>query len=261
MNETDWQGGRNIRGMLDELGDRISVRKLRLFAVACVRRVWIQVTNPQSRLALEVAERFAEGRATEEERVQAEQNALMASYDDSYFQIPALRAVVHTLAWDIRTGRPQPAPLPEGQEPDEEDAILNDEAAVGEGGARATLTALVELARLQAREGAAFPGEEIALGREAVVQEEAAQAAVLREMVGNLYRPVHLAPLWLYWNDRCVPNMARLIYDERRWADLPILADALEDAGCDSIALLDHLHGSGPHWPGCWALDLILGQA
>jgi hypothetical protein len=41
---------------------------------------------------------------------------------------------------------------------------------------------------------------------------------------------------------------------------LPVLADALEDAGCDDRALLGHLRGPGPHVGGCWALDLILGK-
>lgn len=263
MNETLWQGGGDIRAMLDELGDRVSERKLRLLAVACVRRVIVQVTNPHSRQALDVAERFAEGAVGETERVEAERIAREASSDDSYFQIPALQAVVHALAWDIRTGHPPPqANLgnPGGDAPVEE-AAENPPAAGVEGGVRATLTALVELARLQAREGAAFPGEEIALGREAAAQEAFAQATVLRELFGNPYRPVVLEPLWLHWNEQCVPNMARGIAAAQTWADLPILADALEEAGCDSRALLDHLRGGAQHYPGCWAVDLLLGRA
>jgi hypothetical protein len=261
MNETDWQGGGDVTAMLDELGDRLSVRKLRLFCVACVRRVWGQVTNPQSRRAVEVAERFAEGRATEAERAQAEEQARYASYDDSYFQIPALQAVVHILAWDIRTGRQAPAPA-EGEDPvapEDLEELAPEEVPAG--GVREALRALVQLAGLHAREGAAFPGEEIALGREAVLQENAAQAALLREMVGNPYRPVVLHPLWLHWSDQLIPNLARVLLDERRFDDLPILADALEDAGCDDRSLLDHLRSGCPHYPGCWALDLILGQS
>jgi hypothetical protein len=53
--------------------------------------------------------------------------------------------------------------------------------------------------------------------------------------------------------------MARVIYDERRFADLPILGDALEEAGCEQRDLLDHCRAAG-HAVGCWALDLILGQ-
>jgi hypothetical protein len=40
----------------------------------------------------------------------------------------------------------------------------------------------------------------------------------------------------------------------------PIIADALEDAGCDSADVLDHCRGSGPHVRGCWVVDLVLGK-
>ena len=41
---------------------------------------------------------------------------------------------------------------------------------------------------------------------------------------------------------------------------LAVLADALEEAGCDNADLLSHLRGPGPHVRGCWALDLLLGK-
>ena len=68
-------------------------------------------------------------------------------------------------------------------------------------------------------------------------------------------------PAWLSWNGGTVAGLARSVYDERRFADLPILADALEEAGCDNAELLTHLRGPGPHVRGCWALDLLLGKA
>jgi len=54
--------------------------------------------------------------------------------------------------------------------------------------------------------------------------------------------------------------MAREIHDERRFGDLPILADALEDAGCSAEAVLRHCRGPGPHVRGCWVVDLALGK-
>jgi hypothetical protein len=57
-----------------------------------------------------------------------------------------------------------------------------------------------------------------------------------------------------------VPRLAASIYDERAWQRLPILGDALEDAGCGDDALLSHLRSPGPHARGCWALDLVLGK-
>ncbi len=55
--------------------------------------------------------------------------------------------------------------------------------------------------------------------------------------------------------------LARSIYDDRAFDRLPVLADALEDAGCTDAAILDHCRGPGPHVRGCWVVDLILGKS
>jgi hypothetical protein len=54
--------------------------------------------------------------------------------------------------------------------------------------------------------------------------------------------------------------LAQAIYDDRTFDHLPILADALEEAGCSVKEMLDHLRGPGPHVRGCWAVDLLLGR-
>jgi hypothetical protein len=54
--------------------------------------------------------------------------------------------------------------------------------------------------------------------------------------------------------------MAQAVLAEARFSDLPILADALQEAGCEEAELLGHLRGEGPHVSGCWALDLLLGK-
>jgi hypothetical protein len=54
--------------------------------------------------------------------------------------------------------------------------------------------------------------------------------------------------------------LAEASYEEQAFDRLPILADALEEAGCSDEALLGHLRGPGPHVKGCWALDLVLGK-
>jgi hypothetical protein len=82
----------------------------------------------------------------------------------------------------------------------------------------------------------------------------------LRDIAGNPFHEYALHPDWLDANDRIAAALAETAYDERAFESLPILADALEDAGCDIAAVLDHLRGPGPHFRGCWALDLILGK-
>ena len=56
-------------------------------------------------------------------------------------------------------------------------------------------------------------------------------------------------------------KIAQAIYDSRSFKRMPILADALEDAGCTDAGLMAHCRGGGEHTRGCWALDLLLKKA
>jgi hypothetical protein len=85
-------------------------------------------------------------------------------------------------------------------------------------------------------------------------------ANLLRESVGNPFRISLLNPAWLAWNYGTVCKIAQAIYEERAFDRLPILADALEDAGCDNADILAHCRSEGPHVRGCWVVDLILGK-
>jgi hypothetical protein len=84
---------------------------------------------------------------------------------------------------------------------------------------------------------------------------------LLRDVAGNPIRPVKVVPAWLKANAGAVPAIARAIYEERAFDRLPILGDALEDAGCHNSDLLAHCRGPGPHVLGCWAVDLLLGKS
>jgi hypothetical protein len=86
------------------------------------------------------------------------------------------------------------------------------------------------------------------------------QGQLLREVLGNPFRPAGLDPAWLRWDGGSAVRVARAIQEERAFEQLPVLADALEEAGCTDADLLGHLRGPGPHVPGCWALDRILGN-
>jgi len=57
-----------------------------------------------------------------------------------------------------------------------------------------------------------------------------------------------------------VLGLSRRIYDERDFAAMPVLADLLEEAGCDDAGILAHCRGPGPHVRGCWAIDLVLDK-
>ena len=80
----------------------------------------------------------------------------------------------------------------------------------------------------------------------------------IREIVGNPFRDAECAD---EWRTDTVLAVARRAYDAREFGALPVLADALQDAGCDSADLLDHLRDPhAEHVRGCWALDLVLGK-
>jgi hypothetical protein len=87
------------------------------------------------------------------------------------------------------------------------------------------------------------------------------QAELLRDLFGNPFRPLNLDPSWLSWRDGTIPKLAEAIYDERAFDRLPILADALEDAGCTNEDILTHCRQPGEHVRGCWVVDLLLGKA
>jgi hypothetical protein len=81
---------------------------------------------------------------------------------------------------------------------------------------------------------------------------------LVRCVVGNPFRPASPDPRWL---TPTVVHLARAIYDERAFDRLPILADALEEAGCDNTDILRHCRGPGPHVRGCWPVDLVLEKS
>jgi hypothetical protein len=80
-------------------------------------------------------------------------------------------------------------------------------------------------------------------------------------LVRCLFNPFLAVPQPLLWRTPTVVSVAQTIYDERRFSEMPILADALEDAGCSDADVLAHCRAEAPHVRGCWVLDLVLGKS
>jgi hypothetical protein len=88
------------------------------------------------------------------------------------------------------------------------------------------------------------------------------QMDLARDLFGPLlFRPVTVDPAWLSWGGGTIRKLAASIYNTRRFEDMPVLGDALEEAGCDNPEILSHCRGGGPHARGCWLLDLLLGKS
>ena len=87
------------------------------------------------------------------------------------------------------------------------------------------------------------------------VREE--QAILLRDVIGDPFAPVVFVSEWKTEN---VVGLAQGIYDDHAFDRVPVLADALDDAGCADPDILDHCRGSGHHARGCWVVDAVLGK-
>jgi hypothetical protein len=230
MTEAEWLACTDPWPMLDEFSGRSRDRKLRLFACACVRRVWDFLDDPRSRMAVEVAERFADGEATWTE----------------------LRVAFHA-AWAAgrrfagHAGVAEAAAL---------ECAYHDSFAAARNASQAAAQAAAWSSH---RDAAGETGVYDALA-DALAAAQADQCALLRELIGNPFRAVNLSEVVLGWNDGTIPRLAGVIYAGPHWDDLPVLADALEEAGCNDAAVLAHCRGGGQHVRGCWVIDLLLGK-
>jgi hypothetical protein len=90
--------------------------------------------------------------------------------------------------------------------------------------------------------------------------DESAQAALLRDIMGNPFRLVTTESSWAEWNNGIVLKLAQGIYEDQAFDRLPVVADALEDAGCTDATILDHCRLLGNHVRGCWVIDRLLGK-
>jgi len=83
-------------------------------------------------------------------------------------------------------------------------------------------------------------------------------ANATRELFANPFVPLEWNPEWF---TPTVQQLAAYIYAERDFSTMPILGDALMDAGCDHQLIQDHCRTTKPHARGCWLVDAILGKS
>jgi hypothetical protein len=193
--------------MLQFLRGKASDRKLRLFAVACCRRIWKGLGHERSRDAVEVAERFADGKAGPAE--------LLTAHDFAYAAV---------------------------------DECVNS-PLVSEDHALAACGSASEEAMTAAWDAVSYAWDG------SVEQTTEFHAGLLREILGNPFHPVTFDSSWL-----TPTGLADRIYQERIFDRMPVLADALEDAGCTNQDILAHCRQPGEHCRGCRVVDLLLGM-
>jgi hypothetical protein len=224
MTETDWLAATDPGPLLEFLGSAATARKLRLFACACCRRIWDRLVDERSRLAVSVSERYADGMATDEELIEAADNVDQEVPSDEWAACYAINP-----SWD---------------------------SGYGPGGQTATHSyaywAAIHCANEASGNIAGGVPPRPVVG---IVAEQAQQACLLRDIFGNPFRPVTADPTWV---TSTVLALAAQMYDSRAFDRLPILADAIQDAGCDNEDILNHCRQPGTHVRGCWVIDLVL---
>jgi hypothetical protein len=88
----------------------------------------------------------------------------------------------------------------------------------------------------------------------------ASVCSVVRDLFGNPFRKPEINPVWLQAADGTVKRLAQAIYEKGAFDRLPILADALEEGGCDDEELIGHCRSPSRHFLGCWATDALRGK-
>lgn len=230
MTEAEWLACSDPMPMLAFLQGKVSDRKLRLFAAACCWHLDSSLKK-WDREGIEVAERFADGRLNES-KMNAKWEALQRHHAHHNYQIYGSGELFSAIQGVVNVS-PRFSAISITR------SILIVAYWRGPAG--------YDVASINAR----YAGRE---------RERARQISIVRDHFGNPFCPVSFDPSWLRWNDGTVPKIAQAIYDDRRFEDMPILADALEDAGCDHEDILRHCREPGQHVRGCWVVDLLLGK-
>lgn len=221
MTEAEWQSATDPTPMLEFLRGRASERKLRLLMVACARLLWGRVPPGEMREAVEAAERAADGVPWEDE---------LTGYCDRLYRMP------------VDAGRKTGQNWFKDQSSEELGVYFTVLKTTGAGCGILTI-----IPRLATSTGGPFILPLIG----------SLLPHLIRDIFGNPFRPVTFSP---DWRTDSVLSLAKQMYDGREFSAMPILADALQDAGCDSEDVLDHCRGGGPHVRGCWVVDLVLGK-
>jgi hypothetical protein len=204
----------------------INERKLHFFALFCCRLAWPALADDRSCRAVDVAERFLAGMADPTELAAAAEQAEEARVEAN----DAFEAGGHSVELLAYRQAAQVAAV-----------------SVAHGFHQSLVT--------KVRDALAFRGH--IRGRADLESLLAGMADALRDIFGNPFRPVAFDPAW---RTSDAVALARQMYESRDFGAMPVLADALQDAGCDCEEVLDHCRGGDTHVRGCWVVDRVLGM-
>jgi hypothetical protein len=243
MTESQWHSCDEPMPMLEFIRNKTSERKLRLFAVACCRRIWHLLPDERSRTAVEVAERFADGAVHTSELFEAHVAAgevaqTRQRYADQYPRVAQELGDFGLYAASMAAERAS-SRYPIGMSRAEYESALLPPSRFG-------------------------PGVDTVYGYAAHAfhvganSEFKAQATLIREIFGNPFCENFFDPVWI---TSTVFTLSRQIYDSQDYSLMPILADALQDANCNEYEILNHCRLHHEHSRGCWVVDCLLSRS
>jgi hypothetical protein len=250
MTEAEWLACDDWRPMMAHLAGGVSKRKGTLYVCAGLRWIWDLLYDDASRKAVETAEQAADGAVTEEDIGYATWSAEVPTFGcdfDSKFireymgegnYSPGVKRLLEMGVYA--------------------EADIRGEERLGD---KETVLRLSNAAHIayhclyQIKDGRV--GDHLLEHMSA--QSEWPGGWLVREVFGNPFQSVSVLPEWLSWREGIVPTIARWIYEDRAFDRLPILADALEGAGCPEADMLAHCRQVADHVRGCWVIDSVLG--
>jgi hypothetical protein len=238
MNEEEWFSELDFTRHIQFMEAKLSARQTRLLAAAFCRKLEHLHTESRIHQAIETAEEFADGNRSlqllEEFRQQCRVTAIQAHEESISLAVrpgDALKWIlVSDIAWAAAFTSTTPVPVEK----------VAQQAA--------------EILTLE------MSGDRESVIVRHIVTADAKRNVDLRSLVweitGNPFRPIRFLD---EWRTSTATALARAMYQTRDFSPMPILADALQDAGCDNAAILDHCRDPrGVHIRGCWVLDRIL---
>ena len=231
MTEREWLACADPVLLLAHLNRPREDRKLLLYAVACCRLLWDVLEHLDSRIAVDWAEDFADGLEAKHDRY------AVVEYrsEGAAFALERIAQTEGIADWA-----------------DESEPLSNLRGRVDNSNPLRVCAAYLANALLTL--GTTDPYDPSLRA-----YSQCLAVAPLRCVFGNPFRPVAFDPTW---RTETAVTLARQMYDSREFGAMPILADALQDAGCNSEEVLAHCRDtSASHVRGCWVVDLVLGRA
>jgi hypothetical protein len=268
MTEEEWLACDDYAAVLRFVHARITVRQARLCMAGCCRLWEGNFSDPRIPRIITAAERCAD-------RADAEHALRAFSQQYHFVREPRLptsgrwKTLAHALAdahhkldecraagtWDDARHRTADSAMAHALYM----SLREDPLETFTGGSGdAVLSCMRLLDRVDVLQPRDRPGQSLFEIDQAKEQIRMVLANVLRDIFGNPFRPVAFFPEWR--TDTAV-TLARTTYESREFSAMPILADALQDAGCDSEDVLTHCRDTNAtHVRGCWVVDLVLGK-